>query len=127
MKHVDLTGNLSTGNSNITMKLPVMIFEEDGIQIAYVPILDISGYGNTEGEARESLTTALENYFCYTTNKKTLAEDLKKHGWIVKKKKDFIAPPDITDILQKNEYLHNIVNNKPYSMQRIDVNIPQLA
>lgn len=110
------------------MNLPVMVFEEDGVRIAYIPVLDISGYGKTGNEAiNKSLKIAIDEYLTYTFNKKTLIQDLKAHGWTIKKKtRPFIAP-EITDLINKNEYLHDIVNTKPYSMKRMPVNIPQYA
>lgn len=122
-----LQGQWKKGGKTVKMDLPVMVFEEDGIQIAYIPVLDISGYGETEEDATSSLKTAVDEYFTYTINKNTLIQDLRAHGWTVQKKtKPFIAP-EITDLINKNEYLHDIVNSKPYSMKRIPVNIPQYA
>jgi len=104
-----------------------MIFEEDGTQIAYIPVLDLSGYGETEEAAINSLEHCVGEYFSYTLSKKSLIDDLKAHGWTIKKKtKPFIAP-EITDLINRNEYLHNIVNTRPYRMDRMDVAMPQYA
>lgn len=111
----------------VEMHLPIMIFRENENEIAYIPVLDLSGYGKTEQEAFQSLRIAINEYFTYTIRKNTLIENLKAHGWIIKKKSKPFVAPDITDILNKNEYLHNIVNTKPYRMDRIPVNIPQFA
>ena len=60
-------------------------------------------------------------------SKKTLFDDLIAHGWtIMKKTKPFIAP-EITDLINKNEYLHDIVNSRAYRMDRMNVDIPQYA
>jgi hypothetical protein len=127
MKNVELTGEWKKGKNTIKVNLPVMIFEEDGVQIAYVPVLDISGYGHTEEEAKKSLNHCLNEYFSYTVNKNTLFKDLEAHGWKIRKKnKPFIAP-EITDIINKNEYLHDIVNSRPYKMGRMDVDMPSYA
>jgi hypothetical protein len=127
MKRTDLKGKFQNKRATITVDLPVMIFEEKGTQIAYIPVLDISGYGETEPEAKESLEHCLSEYFSYTTNKNTLIEDLKAHGWTIKKKtKPYIAP-EITDLFSKNEYLHNIVNSIPYKMDRMGVEMPQFV
>ena len=121
----NLTGKWKQGKNAVEMSLPVMIFEDDGIQIAYIPVLDLSGYGNDEQKALDSLFVAIDEYFNYTINKNTFIEDLKAHGWTIKKKtKPFVAP-EITDLFSKNAYLHEIVNKKPYIMKRIPVNIPQ--
>jgi hypothetical protein len=109
------------------MDLPVMFFEENNVQIAYIPMLDLSGYGKTEKEALESLVESLDNYFSYTTNKDTLVQDLKAHGWTIKKKNKPYVAPELTDLITKNEYLHDIVNKRPYKMDRINVAMPQYA
>lgn len=127
MKRTDLKGKFQNTKATIDIDLAVMIFEENGTQIAYIPALDISGYGKTEVEAKDSLQHCLSEYFSYTTNKNTLIEDLKSHGWTIRKKtKPFIAPA-ITDLFTKNEYLHNIVNSVPYTMDRMGVKMPQPA
>ena len=127
MKHVELKAKWQQGKNSIKVNVPVMIFEEDGMQIAYIPVLDISGYGKTEKDAQESLNHSLTEYFSYTINKNTLIKDLKAHGWTIKKKtKPFIAP-EITDLINRNEYLHDIVNTRPYKMQRMEVDMPKYA
>ena len=125
MKPVGLTGKWQQGKNTIAVNVPLMTFQENETHIAYIPVLDISGYGETEQSAYESLQHSLSEYFSYTVNKKTLFKDLEAHGWKIKKKtKPFIAP-EITDLINKNEYLQDIVNTKPYKMDRIDVNLPQ--
>ena len=127
MKQVDLSGKWQQGKKTITVNVPVMLFEENGTHIAYIPVLDISGYGKDEKEAHESLQVSLCEYFSYTVNKDTLFQDLKAHGWTIRKKtKPFIAP-EITDLINKNEYLHDIVNTRPYRMDRMDIAMPQYA
>lgn len=109
------------------MGLQVLLFKEDGTTIAYLPALDLSGYGATEKEAMTSLDYVLSEYFQYTTNKKTLIDDLKSKGWkITKKTKPFVAP-ELTTLFSKNEYLHEIVNNKDYKTKRRNVQISQYA
>jgi hypothetical protein len=123
----NLTGDWKDGNNTVKMNLPIMIFQEDETKIAYIPVLDLSGYGKTDKEAIESLHIVLSEYFLYSVRKKTLIADLKAHGWTIKKKtKPYIAP-EITDLINKNEYLHDIVNSRPYKMKRIDVDMPQYA
>ena len=127
MKQVGLTGKWQEGKNTITVNVPLMIFEENGTHIAYIPVLDISGYGETEQKAHESLQHSLCEYFSYTVNKKTLFDDLRAHGWTIHKKtKPFIAP-EITDLLNKNEYPHDILNRRQEKMDRIDVNVPQFS
>lgn len=76
MKHLKIEGKFEDGRNSVEMSLPVMLFEEDGLQIAYIPMLDVSGYGKDEPEAINSLKIAIEEYFTYTIRKNTLIEDL---------------------------------------------------
>lgn len=127
MRNLKVSGNWKEGLATVKVNLPVMIFKEDNVNIAYVPVLDLSGYGNGEEEALSSLEIVMKEYFSYGIRKNTLIEDLKAHGWTVRKKtKPYIAP-ELTDLINKNEYLHDIVNSRDYRMQRMDVDMPQYA
>lgn len=122
-----LSGKWKDGKNTVTVNVPVMFFQEEGTHIAYIPVLDVSGYGLNEEEAKESLNISLSEYFSYTLRKKTLVADLKARGWtILKKTKPFIAP-ELTDMINKNEYLHDIVNSRAYKMDRMDLAMPQFA
>ena len=127
MKNLQIQGNWKGGNAKVDVNLPVMIFEEDGSQIAYVPVLDLSGYGKTEKEAFDSLQTVIHEYLTYAVRKNTLLQDLKSLGWTIKKKSKPYTAPEITDLIKKNEYLHDIVNTKSYRVDRMPVSIPQYA
>lgn len=56
------------------------LFREDDNFIAYSPALDLSGYGKTEEDARNSFNIVLKEYFDYAINEGTLYEDLKSHA-----------------------------------------------
>jgi hypothetical protein len=127
MKNLQFQGKYESDNANVDMNLPVMFFEEEGTQIAYVPVLDLCGYGKTEQDAFNSLQVTIGEYLTYTIRKNTLIQDLKSHGWTIKKKNRPYIAPEITDILSKNQYLHDIVNSKPYRMGRVPVSMPQYA
>lgn len=127
MKQVGISGKWTNENKIIIVNVPVMLFKEDDMHIAYIPVLDISGYGEDEDAAKESLNVCLDMYFNYTHNKNTLAADLMMHGWIIRKKtKPFVAP-EISKLLSKNSYLKNIFDSRKYTMDRMDLSIPQNA
>lgn len=127
MKQIGFTGKWSNETKSIKVNVPVMLFKEDNIFIAYVPVLDISGYGESEDDAKESLNISLDHYFTYTHNKNTLAADLIMHGWVIKRKtKPYIAP-EISTLLTKNPYLKDIFDSRKYTMDRMDLSIPQHA
>jgi hypothetical protein len=47
----------------IRIEVPVLYFEEDNLHFANVPALDITGYGESEKEAKESLNIMLMEFF----------------------------------------------------------------
>ena len=106
----------------------MIIFEEDNCIITFCPALDLSGYGSTESEANHSFEETLSEYFKYTVNKKTLAEDLKKLGWTIRKnlRKDPI-PPSLGDLLESNEDFKRIFNTHEFRKRNTTINIPEFA
>lgn len=127
MKNTRIEGNWESGKDNVKMDLPVMLFQEDEMHIAYIPVLDLCGYGASDTEAFSSLQVAIGEYLLYAVRKNTLIQDLKAHGWTIKKKNKPFVAPEITDLINKNEYLHDIVNTKPYRMDRMPVELPSYA
>ena len=72
---------INISNEKINSELAIFLFKEDDNFIAYSPALDLSGYGKTEEEARDSFNIVLKEYFDYAINEGTLYKDLKEHGW----------------------------------------------
>ena len=71
---------INISNEKINSELAIFLFKEDDNFIAYSPALDLSGYGKTEEEARNSFNIVLKEYFDYAINEGTLYKDLKEHG-----------------------------------------------
>ena len=119
--HGEWTGD----NNSIELSLSLIVFQEDNSYITYCPALDLSGYGNTEHEAKKSFNVVLGEYFLYTTRKKTLADDLRKHGWIVKNSKTKpMRPPDMSKLLETNKDFNRIFNNFPFKKIDQRVSLP---
>lgn len=115
-------GKWESGYNTIDMKIPVIIFEEDGSLIVYCPALDVSGYGETEEEAKKSFKLSLGEFFTYTLNKKTFRSELQRMGWSLRKSKyKPIHPPSFTELLSKNQNFSRIFNDYPF--RKIDENI----
>jgi hypothetical protein len=55
---------------SIKVDLPVLYFMEDNLHYAYMPSLDLTGYGNTVEEANESLSIVMEEFLSYTMSKR---------------------------------------------------------
>ncbi len=78
---------------DISIKLPVSIFKENGKFIAYTPALDLSTSSNDYEEVKKRFSEAVNIFFEYTTKKGTLEPVLKDLGW--KKVKKQWTPPTI--------------------------------
>lgn len=120
-KQGEFSGNYKSGKDNINMNIPIILFEEDGSQIVYCPALDISGYGNNIDEAKESFEISLGEFFRYTLNKNTFISELSRMGWTIRKKNKPMHPPEMSELLDKNENFSRIFNNFPF--QKINKNI----
>ena len=103
------------------MKVSVVQFKEGNAFIVYCPALDLSGYGLSDREAKQSFKTVLLEYIRYADNKGTLNDDLKSHGWVrLKPKSPSMIPPAMTELLATNENFNRIFNTQP-SYQKYDM------
>lgn len=123
MPSLHLTANLGFGKEKYQVGLSLVEFKEDDVTIIYSPALDLSGYGYSELEAKQSFTEALHEFFRYTNNKNTLSEALKELGWMIKgpKNKHRFKPPKDSDLVLTNPLYNDIVNNKSYKVSREDI------
>lgn len=122
-----LSGVKKLGKRSIRMNLKVLFFREDSTYFAYLPSLDLTGYGNNEDEAKSSLKIVLDEFLTYTLNKNTLFLELQRLGWKVKNKRKPMTAPKISDLINTNDQLKDIVNEKQYSTFNIPVNVPAFA
>lgn len=124
-----LRGTINTAkNTGIKIQLTVYLFEEDEYTIAYCPALDLSGYGMNETEAKDDLQAVLTEYFIYTTNKKTIRQDLQNLGWTLKKsthKK--MTPPSEEHIMKTNENFNHIMKTFPVRKINTPIQMPAFA
>lgn len=123
MSNLHLSADLGFTNKKYQVGLSLIEFEEDNAIIIYSPALDLSGYGYSQSEAKESFTIALQEFFRYTTNKKTLDKVLKDLGWAIKgtKNKPKFNPPKDSDLVTLNPLYNEIVNSKSYKVSREDI------
>lgn len=114
--------------SNLKARIVLISFQESDNYIVYSPHLEVSGYGKTPEEAKESFEVNLRMFLDYTTNKKTLHKELLSLGWVLKKgtpkhiKK--INAPDLSVLLSRNNQLQKILNRQDVVTRHRDVLIP---
>lgn len=122
-----LSGEKDFGGKHVTVDVPVMLFEEDGLHYAYMPAFDLTGYDTTKEKAIESLTIVLDEFLRYTLNKNTFFIELKRLGWKVKSKKRPLVAPQMSDMVNTNEQVRDIINSKSFSTSSYQLNVPAFA
>jgi len=98
-----------TGSISFEDKVPVVLFQEDGMWFAHCAALEITGYGHTEQESRESFEVMLKEFFRYASEKGTLRADLARLGWQVETR----TPPPFETLISRDETLKSLFDSKP--------------
>lgn len=121
----ELKGEWSDDRHSVKVQLQVLLFIEDDVHYAYIPALDVLGYGQNEAEAKQSLNVCLAEFFRYTLDKNTFASELKRLGWQASNNK--YEAPVLTDQVASNEQLREILNHKQYTATWFPVSMPTAA
>lgn len=109
----------------IKVTLDLYLFLDEECYIAYSPALDLSGYGATESEAKESFSIALDEYISYGISKRTLVKDLRAHGWKIRSfKQRKMSAPTFDNMLKSNFTFRDILENKEY--RKVSAPFPEL-
>lgn len=119
--------NFSLAVNPLLLNLKVLFFEEEHIFYAYLPSLDLIGYGKTGSEAKKSLKVVLDEFLRYTLQKDTFFIELQRLGWNIKNKKKLMMPPEMSDLININEQLRDIINHKQYTASNYPVNLRAFA
>jgi hypothetical protein len=122
-----LNGQKKFDSDYIKVNLQVLFFQEEGIHYAYMPSLDLTGYGHSKKEASASLTIVFEEFLRYTLKKKTLLTELQRLGWKLKSKTKPMLAPRMSDLIKSNEQLKEIINSKNFSSSSYPVQLPAVA
>lgn len=118
MSELHFIGNIGLNNDIFNVGLSLVEFIEDDVTIIYSPALNLSGYGYSSEEAKDSFNIALHEFFRYTNNKKTFAAVMKELGWSIKggKKNPKIEPPLNSELIANNPLYNEIINSKTYKV-----------
>ena len=117
-------GSFNHPNVSGKLQLSLVAFaDDDKIYYVYCPALDLTGYGHTESEAKNSFEQTLKLYLNYTVNKETFVADLQAHGWNLKNKNKFISPP-FSEMLKHNKDFENIVDKRNFTKFTHELEIP---
>jgi len=123
METINLSARIKAGRELHKVTLSLIEFNEDNTFIIYSPALDLSGYGYTQEEAKESFNEALIEFVKYTSNKKTTDKILTSLGWIKKKYHNVstFSPPKDSDLIKSNTQYSEIIDNKDYIKKSVEL------
>lgn len=127
-KNHHINVNFKNAEAKVKANIVLISFKEQDNFIIYSPHLEVSGYGKSEEEAMQSFNHCLGVFLDYTTNKKTLHQELKRLGWQLKKGSEKrpkkIDAPSMTDLAMHNEQLKELLNKHDISTIQKEVAIP---
>jgi predicted RNase H-like HicB family nuclease len=66
---------------DINLSMPVKIFQQDGVYIAYAPLLDISTYGDSVEDAQKNFSELVNTFLASIEDERELAQILESLGW----------------------------------------------
>lgn len=105
--------------------LEFFVFQENGVQIAYCPSLDISTSGKTFNEAVGNFYEMFQLYIECCVENNTLHDDLLAHGWRLQKRQ--MLPPTFAVLMRKPEMKKLIRGNIGYEKVVAPARIPMVV
>lgn len=124
-------GDYKNKAGNVKVMLLLFHFEDENkIHFIYSPHLDLTGYGNTMEEAKDSFAIVFEDFVDYTLKKETLSKVLISLGWELKglaKRPKKVLAPSITSIISNNEYVSEIFDKYPVNTYHQEVGLPSFV
>ncbi len=79
----------------VDFELPVSVFRQGDVFVAYTPTLDMSTYGSSKVEARKNFAELVDTFFSSFDDARELALVLESLGWT--KTKTTWQPPEIIE------------------------------
>ncbi|WP_028525592.1 hypothetical protein [Runella limosa] len=130
MAKIGFKGSFENEVASYKVSLFLFHFVENQLHFVYSPHLDITGYGNTLKEAKESFEICFVEFLDYTTKKGTLGSELKKMGWTFKetsKRPKTPVAPSLSSLLKSNKYMSEILDKYPVKTFKQNFGIPAYA
>ncbi|MDR2126730.1 MAG: hypothetical protein LBP63_07865 [Prevotellaceae bacterium] len=125
MKNLNFNAQMTTADKQLNVSLELYIFSENDLYLIYCPSIDLSAAGKSIEDAQKEFAEVFRLHVEYCLNKKTLLEDLKQHGWIVKR--ETAQAPSVEQMLNNNDTLKNIIFHKNYQKITHSTTIPAYA
>lgn len=101
MKDNSKKDTVSASRDFLKVNVDIYVFKEHKYYVSYCPSLDICTSGTSKEDALANFRERFELYVETCLEKGTLWDDLKRHGWSVKKRS--VTPPPFNVLVQKRE------------------------
>jgi len=102
-------GSFRKGDKHVVVSLFILLWADEKVNYAYAPQLDLTGYGYSEEEAKDSFNHQLDEFLAYTINKNTLFKELNKLGWEASKRNKKVTAPTEDKLLTDNELFKDLL------------------
>jgi hypothetical protein len=131
MSNYIYSADINNPNAKVRVNLLLIHFQdENNVHFIFSPHLDITGYGHTLEEAKESFNIVLDDFISYTINKKTFSKVLTDLGWKIKgtaKRPAKVIAPSITTVIAKNKHVSDIFDKHSANTYHQEVELPMIA
>ena len=130
MSHFKAGGCFENKDHKIEFSLSVISFKEEDVVCFFSPQLNVTGYGADDQEAQESFEITLNEFFSYTTHKRTFLKELENLGWKIrsKRKSHVFTPPAFESQISKNpQYYELLKSGKEFRRFNHSVAVPSYA
>ena len=82
---------------SVEVQVDVVLIKEGEFYVALCPSLNVSSYGQTQGEAKTAFDEALKIFISETDKKGNLEKELLKNGWVLQQQpKLSYKPPKLS-------------------------------
>lgn len=104
---------LSHSRNSINVNVQVVLFQEDGMWVAYCPALELSSFGDDKRDAKEAFDEVIQIFLAETDRKGTLERYLLKLGWQLQQKpkpmynQPYFSLQENKKLLSKNPHIYN--------------------
>jgi hypothetical protein len=85
---------------NLQFGLPVSVFQQDDVFVAFTPALDISTYGESKVEAKKNFEELVNTFFSEFEDARELEEVLSSLGW-TKQNANWQPPKEVEHKVEK--------------------------
>ena len=122
------TIQINNKEKTINIKIWLVHFiDNNGLHYIHSPNLDLTGYGYTKKEAKESFDIVLKEFFDYILENDTLEEVLSQLGWRVKSNSQTLINTEPFSNIKNEKFLSDIFEKYSVNSFHENIGMPMYA